>query len=164
TEGTRVTSYTYDQQDRLAQTLVDPSGLKLSTKYLYDGFGNTIRVARGGGSTPEQEITIYTFDRLGRRMQAIVAPSSEQRPGAGSPNTRNLTTSYRYDSAGHLSRKIDANGFSTWYIYDTAGELRFTIDALGDVIENIYDPNSRLSQVRQYATRLAASTVAGFGD
>ena len=64
--------------------------------------------------------------------------------GFSSPNNRDLTTQYAYNSAGLLSSKIDANGQVTRYLYDADGELRFTINALGEVTENAYDANGRV--------------------
>ncbi len=105
---------------------------------------------------------LYEFDSLGRRVKEIAAPSSVF--GAGAPGTRDLTTQYRYDAGGHVSRRIDANRQSTWYVYDAAGQLTHTISARGEVSESKYDAVGRLVYSRRYLNRLSASTVAAFGD
>jgi YD repeat-containing protein len=160
--GQRITQYEYDRNGRLTQVVVDPDGLKLSTRYSLDGFGNSVRVERGTLASPRQHVVVYEFDALGRRVKEIVAPTDAF--GAGSVRERDLTTEYRYDAAGRLSRVIDAQGQSTWYIYDAAGQRTHTINAEGEVSQSWYDANGRLTQSRQYLNRLDASLLAGLGD
>ena len=126
-------------------------GLQLSTNYAYDDLDNTVRVARGTMSSPNQHVMLHEFDGLGRRVKEIGAPSAVF--GAGTPATRDLTTQSRYDAAGHVSRRIDANGQSTWYVYDAAGQLTHTISALGEVSETRYDTVGRLVFSRRYLNR-----------
>ena len=92
---------------------------------------------------------LHEFDSLGRRVKEIAAPSSVF--GAGAPGTRDLTTQYRYDAGGRVSRRIDANRQSTWYVYDAAGQLTHTISALGEVSESKYDAVGRLVYSRRCA-------------
>jgi YD repeat-containing protein len=158
----RVTDYTYDRKGQLSQVVIDPGGLKLSTRYSFDGLGNTVAVERGTLANPSQQVTLYEFDALGRRVKEIAAPSSVF--GVGSARERNLTTEYRYDAAGRVSRVIDAHGQSTWYVYDAAGQKTHTINALGEVSQSWYDANGRVVQSRQYFTRLASTDLAGLGD
>ena len=80
---------------------------------------------------------LHEFDNLGRRVKDIGAPAAVF--GAGAPATRDLTTQYRYDAIGRLTRRIDANDQSTWYVYDAAGQLTHGITALGEVSESRYD-------------------------
>ena len=65
-------------------------GLQLSTDYTYDDLDNTVRVARGTMSSPNQHVMLHEFDGLGRRVKEIGAPSAVF--GAGTPATRDLTT------------------------------------------------------------------------
>ena len=162
TVAAQVTTYVYDRKGRVKTAIVDPDGLQLSTNYSYDDRDNIVTVARGTISDPNQHVTLYEFDSLGRRTQEIAAPSSVF--GAGGPGTRDLTTSYRYDAGGRLSRRVEANRMSTWHVYDAAGQLTYTISALGDVTENSYDAVGRLVYRRRCAARLGPSTVDGFGD
>jgi YD repeat-containing protein len=158
----RVTKYLYDRLGQLTQMIIDPEGLKLSTRYSFDGIGNTVKVERGTVDSPSDQVTLYVFDNLGRRVKEIAAPSAVF--GAGSARTRDLTTEYRYDAAGRVSRVIDANGQSTWYVYDAAGQRTHTINALGEVGQTWYDANGRVVQSRQYLTRLTDSDLGGLGD
>ncbi len=162
TSAQRVTRTDYDNRGRLEQVIIDPDGLQHSTRYRYDGLGNTIKVERGTQSEPAQHVTRYEFDRLGRRVRQIEAPSDDV--GTGAAGTRDLTTHYRYDVAGRVSRKIDANGNSTWFAYDEAGELTHTVNAEGEVSRNFYDANGRLVQTRSHLNRLSATTLASLGD
>jgi len=91
-------------------------------------------------------------------VKEIAAPSALL--GAGSARERDLTTEYRYDSAGRVSRRIDAGGQSTWYVYDAAGEINYTINAEGEVSQTFYDANGQVVQTRSYATRLTAGVLA----
>lgn len=158
----RVTDYKYDRKGQLTRVVVDPTGLKLSTSFSFDGVGNSIKVERGVLDQPPQQVTLYMFDALGRRIMEIQAPSEVF--GAGSARERDLTTEYRYDAAGRLSRVIDAGGQSTWYIHDGAGQQTHVINAEGEVRQSWYDANGRIVQTRQYLTRLDATTLAGLGD
>lgn len=158
----RVTGYQYDRLGRLVRVLVDPNGLRLSTRYTYDGLGNTVTVEQGTIAAPSQQVTRHEFDNLGRRVKRIEAPSNVF--GAGAPGTRDLTTEYRYDAAGRLSRTIDALGQSTWYVYDAAGQQIQSLNALGELTETGYDGNGRVVHVRRYYKPVEQATLNGFGD
>src|SRR4030095_13535811 len=118
TVAARVTTYAYDRKSQLHQVIVDPNGSKLPPRYTFDGVGNTVKVEQGTTSSPSQRVTLVEFDQLGRRVREIVAPSAVF--GPGSPDTRDLTTEYRYDAAGRLSCTIHPDGANTWYVYDDA--------------------------------------------
>ncbi len=119
-------------------------------------------MAQGTISNPNQSVTLYEFDNLGRRVKEIAAPVSVF--GAGAPGTRDLETEYRYDASGRLTRRIYANRQSTWHVYDAAGQETHTIGALGDVTENRYDAAGRVVFTHRYLDRMPAATIAGFGD
>lgn len=155
---TKVTKLVYDQGGRKTQVIVDPDGLAHTTSFAYDGLDNAITVSQGTLSSPNQLVTSYGFDNLGRRISETVAP------GNGSSRDHNLTTFYRYDLAGNMTCKIDAAGNRTWFVYDKANRLTQTINSLGEVNESAYDANGRLTQSHVYRIRLAPSVVAAFGD
>ncbi len=155
-----VTTYDYDRNGRPLTIVVDPDGLKLSTKYRYDGLAVT--VARGTVPEPNQLVTTYEFDKLGRKTKQIEAPSAVL--GTGPAGTRDLTTQYRYDAAGRLSRIIDPLGNSTWTVYDAAGQITHVINAEGDVSKNSFDANGRLAQTRRHVNRLSATVLNSLDD
>jgi len=153
------TTFEYDLAGRIKHVVVDPNGLELQTSYEYDGLGDVLAVSQGTKDDPDQLVTRYEFDDLGRRVRQVAVPSSVF--GAGSASERDLTTTYKYDDAGRLSRVIDANGASTWFVHDAAGQLLQTLDSLGSVVENRYDGDGRLIETRAYAEPV---DVEGFGD
>ena len=69
TVAARVTTYAYDRKNQLTLVIVDPNGLKLSTRYTFDGIGNTVKVEQGTTSNPSQQVTLFEFDQLGRRVK-----------------------------------------------------------------------------------------------
>lgn len=140
-----VTETLYDRDGRLSTVTVDPDGAdETITSYQYDDANNTTTVIEGYGR-PEARRTDYQFDGLGRRIVEIVDPGTV-------PDHLNLTTRYRYDANGNLTRKIDAEEHSTWYVYDDAGRLAFTIDALGGITEISRDEEGRVEGTRRLAT------------
>ncbi|WP_237745110.1 putative Ig domain-containing protein [Kribbella catacumbae] len=161
TSAELITSYDYDRNGRLLEVVVDPGGLKLSTKYSYDGFA-AVTIQHGTVDSPAQQVMTYEFDNLGRKTKQIDAPSTVL--GTGAPGTRDLTTQYRYDAAGRLSRVIGVDGNSAWTVYDAAGQVTHAINAEGEVSQNTYDLNGRLIKTRRYLNRLGAATLAGLGD
>lgn len=72
-----------------------------------------------------------------------------------------LTTEYRYDAAGRVTRTIDPLGNSSWQVYDAAGNVRYTVNALGEVAQYDRDANNRVIGTRAYAAVVA---TAGLGD
>ncbi|MBX3604597.1 MAG: hypothetical protein KF788_04970 [Piscinibacter sp.] len=159
----RVSSYAYEAHGWLQQLTQDDvsGGLKLYTRYGYDLQGNVVRVEQGAG-TQKLSVSLVEFDGANRRVKETVAPSAEF--GAGVPGSRDITTQYRYDAAGRVSRRIDANGHSTWYVYDAAGQQTHVIDELGEVRESHYDDDGRVVFSRTYLSRLDPNVVQGFGD
>ena len=162
TSAQRTTTYGHDRKGRVRKVVVDANGLSLCTSSQYDDLDNVVAVARGTVANPDQHVMLYEFDNLGRKVSEIAAPSTVF--GAGAPGTRDITTLYRYDATGRLTRRIDANGRSTWHVYDAAGQRTNTINALGEVGASRHDAAGRLIYSHRYLERLTAGTLAAFGD
>lgn len=164
TPAARLTRYSYDRKGRTKKVELDAGGggLKLSTTYEYDGLDNVVNVARGNRAEPYQHVTLYETDNLGRRVTEIAAPSLFF--DAGDPGTRDLTTRYRYDASGRLTRRIDPNGHSTWQVYDSAGRQTHSIGHLGEVSETRYDAAGRVVYSHSYLNLLSSDVVSGLGD
>ncbi|MBB6091183.1 YD repeat-containing protein [Povalibacter uvarum] len=161
----RVSQLTYDRSGQLLEVLLDPEGLELTTTYAYDGLGNVVTVQRGSRAGSDQRVTLYEFDNLGRRTHEKVALRViERTPPGPIEHTEYLTTEYRYDAAGRVSRKIDAKGASTWFVYDDAGQLTYTVNQLGEVSRNWYDEHGQVVQTRRYARSLTSQQIALLGD
>ncbi len=163
-----VTQYIYDNNGRVSQVISDPNGLGLSTKYVYNDAGNQVRVERGSLENTAQQVTEYIYDSLGRIVQEIVDPDAYRYNDLGevligtavnSARNLNLTTEYRYDANGNVTRVINSTGESAWSVYDDANQLSYSVNALGYVVEFVYDDNGNLSYTRDYA---AAINVSGW--
>ncbi len=147
-----LTTMEYDRDGRVTAVTVDPSGPARSrTTYTYDRAGNILTVVEGQGSA-NPRTTEYQYDKLSRRTQEVVDP------GTGKLN---ITTLYRYDAAGNVTRRIDANGHSTWYVYDLNDRLIAQVDPLGGVTGKSYDAEGRVTATRRYALPVA---TGAFGD
>lgn len=147
-----VTLTRYDRDGRLSTVTTDPDGPDQTvTRYEYDDENNRTRIIQGADHLETARVTEYQFDNLGRRIAEVIDPGAE-------PHL-NITTLYRYDLNGNLTRKIDAEGHSTWYVYDKNDRVQFTIDALGGITETMYDAENRVVGTRRLAT--ATTAVAG---
>ena len=125
----------------MTQMIVDPNGLQLSTKFVYDGLGQTVEVHKGTTADTSQQITKYEFDKLGRKTKEIIDPAGIA-----------ATTLYSYDNNGNLIKKTDANTYVTYFAYDAANQLRYTVNAEGAVTENVYDLNGNVTRTIVYTT------------
>lgn len=153
----KVTETVYDRDGRVKSVTVNPEGPEpLSTGYQYDLGGRVIMVTEGSDN-PRR--TQYSYDDLGRRIEEIVDPGSGVNPATGLEYL-NLTTQYKYDTNGNLTRKIDGEHNSTWYVYDADNRLTYTIDALGGVTFSNYDNDDRVIETRRYATALSGMTMS----
>ena len=143
TQEQRTTEYIYDRNGRLLQEIVDAvdGGLNLSTRYTYNKAGNQVKVERGSRANPSQQVTLYHFDKFGRKTEEI------RDPGEGKLN---ISTKYRYDKNGNLVRVIHPNNKSTWYIYNTLNQLTEEVNALGQVIRYNYNANGMQTQKREF--------------
>jgi YD repeat-containing protein len=134
-----VTEYTFDLEGRTIKQVVDPTGLALTTDWTYDAEGRVLTV-----TDPERVVTQYLYNKLGWRV--------EQRIDPGTGNL-NLNSSWSYDPAGNVLRKIDAAGHHTRYLYDANGRLFQELDAEYGLTEYTYDAAGRVSHKTRYAQR-----------
>lgn len=102
-----VTELTYDALNRIATRTVDPAGLKLVTRYVYNDTEEGTSVAT---TSPDGRTTLQVFDLNGQLLRTVVDPDGLK-----------LTTTYRYDGAGHVLVVIDPTGLLTRYEYDNLG-------------------------------------------
>jgi RHS repeat-associated protein len=138
----RVTTFTYDREGRLLET-VAPDGTRTSatwdalgrrttetdelghtTSYAYDAAGNLVRVtdARGG-------VTSYQYDAVGRLLATVDALGQ--------------TTRLRRDALGRVVEELDAAGAVTATTYDDAGNVATVTHPDGSVTSTEYDPVNR---------------------
>jgi len=146
----RVSTFTYDREGRLTQTVLDPGGVAATTTtYTYDAQGRQVTVTEGA-DTPAAQVTQYTYDVLGRRTQEVLDPG---------PGKLNLTTTYVYDANDNVVRRIDANSATTRFYYDVANRLVHTVDALGAMTRNWYDANGRVCATRRFVLPTNPATL-----
>lgn len=171
-----VTSYQYDSNGRLINTIVDPIGSKLSTQYRYDANNNLTRKIDPAGNS-----TWYVYDKANRQTFSISALgeiSETQYNAVGNVKTtfqyttvldtnpyinvdvvNSLTptpnsgadrvTQYQYDKDNRLVQTIIDPGvlaISTQYSYDANDNLIRKIDANGNSTWYVYDKANRQVQ------------------
>ena len=112
-----VTIFVPDAYGRVAETIVDPAGLALTTLSEYDLAGNKTRERDPAGNWTE-----FEYDSVGRLVEVTY-------PGEGQP-----TKSMHYDIAGRKIREINEVGVATLWTYDKAGNPTETaIDMNGNL-------------------------------
>jgi RHS repeat-associated protein len=99
-----VTQYVPDANGRIAQEIVDPSGLNLVTSYTYDANGNKLTATDPRGHT-----TWFSYDSRNRLITVTNADGSQ--------------TQMVYDARGNKTVEYDENGLATHYQYDTLNRL-----------------------------------------
>ncbi len=104
TDSRGVTSYTYDERDRL-QSLAYPDGRRLD--YVFDANGNRTSLKATIGPTILE--TIYTYDDASR-LDTVADPN-------------NGTYDFDWDRNGNRSSLSQPNGTATSYSYDTLNRL-----------------------------------------
>ncbi len=131
-------SYEYDTNGRI-DTETDPLGY--ITKYHYYDDGTVARIDKGTEQNPTLESVSYVYDALGRKVSETIDPDGFA-----------LTTEYRYDKLGNVTKTIDADGNNTWFLYNDVNQLTFSINSAGEVTENVYDEHGRSYLTKQYFT------------
>jgi YD repeat-containing protein len=130
TEGTKVTSYTYDDVGNLIK-ITFPDKSYLTGKY--DEGHRLISVTDMDGNRID-----YTLDGMGNRLREILYL---YKLGASIEDRK-----YEYDSLNRLS-KVLLHGWPTSYGYDNNDNLIDITDSLGNKTNNDYDALNRLIQV-----------------
>ena len=115
--GKSVTEHTHDRLGRLSTVVVDPTGLRRTTTYSYDGGDNVTRTVTGGkasnvpwevSATPET--VTYRHDDVGNVVEETVTDGITDR-----------VTKYAYDQRGHQVSVTDARLNTTTYGFDELG-------------------------------------------
>ncbi|MBV8657272.1 MAG: RHS repeat protein, partial [Burkholderiales bacterium] len=125
---------------QLIGTIVDPTGLMLTTSYAYDGQGRKVATVNANGVT-----TSTVYNAAGQALRVTVDPSN---PLTGY-NGLNLVTSYLYDAAGQVISETDGVGTpvarTTNSYYDTLGRLRMTVvnPGTGTSVGQVSAPNDQ---------------------
>ena len=139
TSADRCTYYAYDNLGRVTKCVSDSTtaALKLTTRYVYDGYGNVIRTTTSGS---------------GQTRTATAMFSANGRFQTASVDELGMTTTYQYDPAlGVLLKKTTPEG-STLYTYDSFGSLTSTTSNEGAVTSYTAGYVSSPASITYYVT------------
>jgi len=118
-----------------------------TTTEIHDRHGRLYSVTEPSGDAGANTITTYGYD-VGNRLVSVSTPATV----SGSPVTQTRTSSY--DRAGLLQSEthpelgLSGNGSTSFPRYDSSGHLLRRIDGANDLTFS-YDPAGRLYQVRE---------------
>jgi len=144
-----------------------------TTIYVYDNVHRLVKETRASGG-PDARTFNQEYDVRGRLRRELNGVGSAALAAlGGSPTQTQIDnvyatygTTYVYDDADRLIRRIDPNGVDaagnrTLFYYDTAGRLTFVINPLGEVVQYGYTSFGEVADATTYGTRIAGATLAG---
>ncbi len=178
-----VTTYTYEPDHQLLQSVTDPRGA--TTTYARDDWGNLMQVtfptvtvgaaaqqaatnhwtynARGQPLTftdAEGNVTCYEYDSNGYRQRVI----RDCGPSTRSGQALGVTIEYGYDSVGNLTTITDSLGVRTEYVFNALNQAVKKTEAAGTGLDYEtlywYDANDNL--VRTDVENVASDLDADF--
>ncbi len=171
TDRFRTTRTEYDMLGRVSSRY-DGEGTRTVLDYSASGTLLKETMAWGTGDSVDRR---YVYDAAGRVLETYVAQ--------GTPDE--LRTSTRYDGLGNVVETIDASRLSTTYEYDRAGRLRkridplqfrreFEYDAFDGIVKEIdersgatfryYDNVGRVRAVRDAENYVTETSYTQFGE
>lgn len=143
-EGLQVRT-SYDQAERVLSRVVDPSGLALTTQYVYDAKDQVIQ-----STDPEGTITETYYDNKGRVTQVIVDAVPAAMVGtANEANYLALTTYYSYDSrdqriavsVGNQQGLVNDVATGENFYQKAINHTEYEYDTHGRLVRTVVDPN-----------------------
>lgn len=145
--GQQVSQYYYDADNRLVMTQ-DPTGVR--AWMLYDEAGRKVADVDGNGS-----LTEYVYNKNSLITQTI-------RYARPADLSRLINSTGQPIKPALLSVRPAASGDDQkqWAAYDSAGRLTKTVDAQGAVSETFYDGASRVVAVKHYANTVIAARLS----
>jgi RHS repeat-associated protein len=157
--STYTEEFTYDLRGRTSKRILIPDNdtVEYTTSYDYDLAGHLVMV-----TDPEQNVTKYEYDELGRKVEHIkYIDSLEQITRFDYDNRGNIvsvtdadnnTTVFEYDRNNRVVLERRPMGEEILYDeYDGVGNLKKIIEPEGNFVEYDYDNASRLSESRFYS-------------
>lgn len=148
----RVTTYSYDNANRLTQTTypavrnaANTAGVQYTVATGYDWRGNPVDVVRMmDPATNQRQVTHYSYDKAGWQTGVTTVVTTAADPLID-PNR--VTTGTAYDLLGRTLSATDGRGKTTTYAYDAAGRQHFLTDARGAKTQYDYDDRGRLTTI-----------------
>ena len=157
------TTYVYDGQNRLVQT-IDPDGFTNSV--VYNAIGKQAQTIDKLG-----RVTSYAYDLLGNLASVTYPDATTESYAYDAESRRTFTTNrlgyftqYQYDAAGRLTNTIAPDPSTNATFYDAAGRVARSVDSLGTVTGFTYDgAGRRVSVTNAYGiTGLQAVTTFAY--
>jgi len=162
-----VTTYAYDNLNRLTSRTVSPGGTTLiTTGYGYDAAGNATSVTDGLGHAatyaydPRDRVTSVT-DPAGGGTTTYAYDAAGNLTGLTDPADN--TTSWGYDREDRRTTETDPRGKLTTYVYDSADDLTRKTDRDGRVTTYGYDADNRPT-AETWVGSAPAETIAAAYD
>jgi YD repeat-containing protein len=168
TADTGVVQFVYDVAGQLIQSI---DAFNNATSYTYDGLGRRLT-----STDALQNVVLRTYDDAGnrvvtRRADGVTSTSVYDKAGqlistaqAEAGGAVVGTSSYLYDTRGHLRNATDPNGNRSYLLYDDAGRKVADITAAGSMTEYRYDADNNLLQTIVYATPVVPAALAALVD
>ncbi|WP_156347148.1 RHS repeat domain-containing protein, partial [Sphingomonas sp. Leaf33] len=165
--------------DRLGRKTEQADALGGLVSWRYDVVGNLTHERRWAlkspnpdgiplhpGTTAEDRVTDYTYDRLNRMTSSIVRGV---RTGFWNGSTyqtgvNDVVTSYDYDAAGNVLRVVDGMGNAVYTTYDRIGRRSRQVDAEGFITAWLYDAEGNVRHERRWAARSLGYGVGWITD
>jgi RHS repeat-associated protein len=171
----RSTAFTYTLRGQL-ETITDPRG-KVTRMDYHAETGDLWKVTDPLGvatpNDPDDHLTRFEYDLLGRRIQVTDPTGNVTRGAYDGPGRiisttrydagRPLTTRYTYDSGGRRQTVRDPLNRLTTYGYDDWGRLEVITDAVGGTTRYGYDLMSRLTSLTDAREKITTFTRDAFG-
>jgi YD repeat-containing protein len=151
-----ISSYTFDRRglvltETLPITTRTAAGATLAVvnRNVYDALGNRVQFIEAQGA-PEQRVTTYRYDALGRLIETRGEAVTTYKPGVGYVNGVVPTTTRQYDARGNLIAETDANGGRTAHYYDALDRKIGEVSAAGTLSAWQYDEAGNAVNERIY--------------
>ncbi|RYE72116.1 MAG: hypothetical protein EOO81_04215, partial [Oxalobacteraceae bacterium] len=130
--------------------------------YEYDARGNLIAKTEADG-LPEERVTQYVYDNLGRLTQTIGESrnwaSINASTKAVSSGSATPTETISYDANGNVVRLQDPAGAVTVFYYDALNRKTLEINALGTYTAYEYDANGNIARIQVYENTVSVPAL-----
>jgi RHS repeat-associated protein len=147
-EQTFITNNTYDNENRLTQTI---DNIGNTNQYAYDSRNNLVLSTDAKGNTVH-----YEYDDLKR----LIKTTYDLRAGGGAPGsiTDTIVTRQAWDENSRLLSNTDDNGNTITYSYDDLNRLTLTTYPDGTTTSSIYDANDNVVNLTDQNGTLVTNT------
>ncbi|MFI4973113.1 MAG: Ig-like domain-containing protein [Caulobacterales bacterium] len=145
-----VTKLYYDTAGELIQTVVDPTGLNLSTTFTYDPMGDVL-----SATTPGAQTVTYAYDGMGNRTSQVDAAGNTVVRTYGAMNQLLSETRFLVPAGGGAA----SSPVTTWFVYSAADHLRYSVTSQGDVTQFQYNAQGQQTSAIQYGANAYSPVI-----